>query len=80
MISIWSQQWRTTRPLDLKVEREFSLNLLVVELRKGYIRIKDEANFLAWAQDKASRGWGGCGVTRSSYKVMRSSEVQAMTW
>jgi len=48
-------------------------NLLVSELRKGHVRLKDEADSLAWAQDKAL----GRYTARLGHKVMISGGDQA---
>ena len=44
--SIWNQGWRIRKSIDLEGEWEQRWNMLVVELRKGHIRLKDEVDSL----------------------------------
>lgn len=64
--TIWSQGWKSAQSLDLEVDQEDRWKLFISELREGHIRVKEEADSLTWARDKAS----GTYTAKVGYKVM----------
>jgi hypothetical protein len=74
--TIWEQGWMTAQELSLDGEQTIAWNPYIAVLKGGHVRLKEEADSVAWAKNKSL----GLYTSSLGYKSMFDSEQHEPIW